>query len=697
LELIGADGLGWTQYHPPRRGLATYYNLLHPRVQQAMLNVCQELLERYRGHPALAGLAIDLSAEGYALLPGADCGYDDATMARFQQDHPQLRVPGGSGVERFAARARYLTDEQRIAWVSWRAAQVSGFYLRLHRLVADAAPSARLYLATGDTFSGRQTRRQLRPALPRRVEISEVLLELGISTELANQPDGPVLLRPNRIAPLISLDAQADALELNQSVDLDEEFQQAPTPASLFFHPPQEARLESFDKKGPFKNSYTWLVSQPSPSQAANRQRFAHALATLDSQVLFDGGWLLPLGQEAALASLRTAYRGLPAQVLPRLAEESQPVVMRAGTVAGRTCFYAVNDSPWSVTATVDVALPPGCQFQPLDESRTNCQLVRGARGGQLRMELEPYDMVGGWFSAPRLSLARPHVDVPAVALAQLESRLQDFSARCTALTYPKLLGELPVNRDFEAPLTSEGTVPGWSTAGQPGTEVHLDAVQFAGGNKSLRLLSTGPEAWIRSDPIPSPKAGRLAISMSLRVADAYRQPQLRLAAEWQADGQIEYRYAALGRLADGQLARPVPTGWQQFVFMVPDLPGEGVSELRARLDLMGPGEVWVDDVQLFEMVFDEEEHIALVKLTSINTKKLYEGKVADCQRFLDSYWPRFLAAHVPLINDPATAPDASRPTAQTEPPAASPPVQEAKKPGFFDRLKGIVPERLRF
>ena len=61
------------------------------------------------------------------------------------------------------------------------------------------------------------------------------------------------------------------------------------------------------------RTNYTWLSSQISPSQQENRRRFVHSLATLDSQAIFDGGWLLPLGQELALDNLVAAYRRLPA------------------------------------------------------------------------------------------------------------------------------------------------------------------------------------------------------------------------------------------------------------------------------------------------------------------------------------------------------------------------------------------------
>ena len=103
---------------PPRRGLAPYYNVLHPRVQQAMLGVLRELAGALRrAHPSFAGLAVRLSADGYAQLPGPDWGLDDATIARFERD-TNLRVPG-SGPQRFAQRAAFLAEPpHRQAWLA---------------------------------------------------------------------------------------------------------------------------------------------------------------------------------------------------------------------------------------------------------------------------------------------------------------------------------------------------------------------------------------------------------------------------------------------------------------------------------------------------------------------------------------------------------------------------------------------------
>ena len=88
---------------------------------------------------------------------------------------------------------------------------------------------------------------------------------------------------------------------------------------------------------------------------------------------------------------------------------------------------------------------------------------------------------------------------------------------------------------------------------------------------------------------------------------------------------------------------------WAQYIFQVDDLPLEGMSSLRARFDLMGPGEVWVDDVKLCNLAFSLPEIIELSKLITLADAKLRNGQVYDCMHLLEGYWPRFLDENVRL------------------------------------------------
>ena len=146
-------------------------------------------------------------------------------------------------------------------------------------------------------------------------------------------------------------------------------------------------------------------------------------------------------------------------------------------------------------------------------------------------------------------------------------------------------------------------------------------------------------------------------MSVWLRVADASHQPNLRLAVEGKPTRQVPwcpgrdyYRYAVIGQPpGPGQEGKPIATTWGQYIVQFDDLPLDGLSQMRVRLDLMGGGEVWADDVQLFDLAFNESELRALYKLLTLADLNLQNGQVGDCMKLLNGYWPRFLIQNVPL------------------------------------------------
>lgn len=691
IEWVGPSGRSWREVHPASRGKAPYYNPLHPRVQAAMLAVVRELVDRYGPHASFVGLSLDLSADGYALLPGAEWGLDDTTIAAFQRAHPKLRVPG-VGPARFADRARYLSGEQRVAWTSWRTEELQKFFQSLQAELTRAQPSAKLYLAGANMFSSPTSQQALRPQLPRRTRMEQLLIELGVPP-----PGEPVetpwtLLRPQRFSSRNVLDGAT--LEINQAAELDR-LAEATGSGVLFYHEPQEARLESFDAKSPFKRTYTWLLAQGVPSGQENRRRFVRALAAYDARQMFDGGAMLPMGQESAIAGILATYRRLPAEQFATLEECPQPLTLRTLSRGDETWFYAVNDSPWNITVSIPVSLPMSARLRPLDAHRSSPQLLQDVRGVFVNIQLEPYDFAGGTFSAANVLLGRPSVELPPGAVDHLKARMNDLANRQRALAYPAPLEGWPKNNQFEAASEAGGSIAAWSF---PGTSATIDTRQKHGDLQSV-CLQRGPhdrEAWLRSEAIPPPRTGRLSIGAWLRVADVRRQPALRLAVEWQAEGQVHYRYAALGQPQFGEKEEVIPDRWKWYIFSVTDLPSAGVSELRVRLDLMSEGKVWVDDVQLYDLRFDPDtEQIELIKMIWHYTNRLQEGQVGDCLQFLESYWPRYLTANVALINNPTTA--ATGPRTAVQPNRPAPPAKEEKKPGFFDRLKEYAPSRSWF
>jgi len=78
-------------------------------------------------------------------------------------------------------------------------------------------------------------------------------------------------------------------------------------------------------------------------------------------------------------------------------------------------------------------------------------------------------------------------------------------------------------------------------------------------------------------------------------------------------------------------------------------LPARGLTDLRVAIDLMGPGEVWIDDVQVFDLWFDKNERNELLKKIALASFYLGQGEVVECDQVLRGYWPEFLRRYVSI------------------------------------------------
>jgi len=692
LELVGSDGRTWAERNGSPGGVGPYYNPLDPRVQQAMINVVGELAARYAEHASFAGLSVDLSAQGYAQFPGVAWGLDDETIARFEQE-AVVNVPG-EGPSRFAARARELSGPLAARWLAWRAKKLAEFHRQLQTELTRHRPGARLYLTTAHWLSNLEAQRELRRSVPQGIAASDVLLTMGIDPGLYREDRGPVLFRPQQIGPIEALSAGPLTQEMNAAPELDLYFRQASLAASQFYHPPLESRLPSFDERSPFKSSSVELWSQTVPSGEFNRRRFAHSLATLDAQIMCDGGRLLPMGQEASTELLLAGYRQLPAVPFETFAEATQPVTIRTSRDARKSYIYLVNDSPWKVPVRMRLDVPVGCHAEGLG-GRTLPQLFAGGQA-EWTLTLEPYDMIAARFTSPAVQLLQAEALVSDDIRVRMELEAEDLEARLAALVRldsggaaashvvwnltPQLL-----NAGFEQPRGLVGEIPGWKIPQRAGVEVRLDADTKYSGRQSAVLKSSGPVATLAGPTFEAPETGRLLMSVWLRVSDPSVQPPLRLALEGRLDGRPYYRFAAVGQGVQGAA---ISKTWRSYLFRVDDLPLTGLTQLGVRFDLMGPGEVWIDEVQVSSVILSQPELFQLQKTVATARFALEKHLWGDGRRLLDSYWPRFLVRHVAPVDLPAR--ESVRDDEGLAPQAAKrdvPPAVEKKPAGWLDRV----------
>ncbi|HTQ38671.1 MAG TPA: hypothetical protein VMJ32_06570 [Pirellulales bacterium] len=685
IQLIGSEGEIYTEKFPPsdkpalRRGIAPYYNPLNEHVQEAMLAVVRELVQRYNQHPSFAGLAIELSADSYTQMPGEMWGLDDNTIACFQRD-TGIQVPA-AGDTRFSQRAEFfarperndVVNPKREAWLKWRAAKLADFYMRLQKELTSVRPDGMFYLTATNLFDAPESQRLLRPSLPAKASMDQVLLSLGIRADLLRDQRGLVLLRPDRLEPPGSLATQGVDLELNRTNDLDEQFRGMTTSGALFLHKPQQARLSSFDAKSPFGKDKTCaedLYAELSPADRRNRQRFVHALATSDVDFIFDGGWLMPLGQEDSLTDLFAAFRRLPVGKFETFTQSSQPVTIRTLARDNSTYAYVLNDSEWPVTVRLGLDIPPGCRIEELSGQRRLPTLS----GNNWTLMMEPFDLIAVRFLAPDVHVRDAQITLDDSHLKPwLDNQVHELLERKAMLVNQPALQVL-ANPSFELPAKA-GQIPGWSLVNPSGGSLILDpeGPPMQGkplGKQAARLESDGRGIALHSDTFSPPATGRLSISVWLRIEDPRQQPNLWLALEGTLDGRLYYRSATVGRESNPICAHGEQ--WSRFQLQIDDLPATGLDKLRVRFDLVGPGRVWIDDVQLFDLAFTDTELGQLGKIVALADFQLQSGKLAECMHELDGYWPRFLSTYV-TVPPPPLANQQQLGNTQPQPPTEKP------------------------
>ncbi len=697
IDLLEVDHAGANHLarHRAQQGLAPYYNPLDPRVQDAMRRVLAELTSRYSHHPSFGGLCIQLGTNTFTHLPDQNWGLDDATMARFAAD-ADIDVPA-DGPGRFAARAKLLSASARTPWLQWRNQTLAKLYRDMQDDLTDRRPDAHLYLATGELLQSGPVREEMRPRLPRHGEFPQAMYRHGLDPAQFADDAHIVLLRGRRQAPLISLATQAVNVNVNESPRVDQFFGKARQVGVLNFHESQPQRLAEFAAVSPFgvAQSMARFESHFAADGINNRARFAASLARHDAPVIVEGGALIPLGQEESFRDFLRVYRDLPAVPFDAIessfhAPDETPVVVRQAHDRKGTYVYALNNSAWPVDVNVQFDRPAS----PLTLGGDATSGPRSGDGNQWSTKLPPFGLQAVLIENAETKVVDWSMQANPDMSQELLKLVRDVNHRIHVLQEPVALEGLE-NTDFERP-TADGVTPGWEHSKWPGVEVRTDPNLPARGNQSLyiKVASDDTFGWVRSKKFKVPKTGRFAIQALIRTRDAGRQPPFRIGIDFLVDGK-PYRYipVPLGidvdnrtRRPTGDHAAPLPQQWQQekpFVYQVDDRSLEGATEVSIGFDLMGAGEVWVDEVRVFDTYFSTNEQNELQKNVAIVKSRLERGKLLECQRYLNGYWPRFLLEHVPAPESTLVAelPPRMR-TGET-----NPALPNREKPSAWDRL----------
>lgn len=625
------------------------YNPLSPAVQKQVELVIQELTQRYTHHSSFNGISLLCRPDTYTQLNGRRWGYDSPTVTQFLDDSGGIQLASGVANNWSQVQNLLLGSNQR-QWLGWRARQMTKWYQRLQQIVSDGQGGRRLYLSAVDIYRHTDVVSSLSPSLHWANKFDDAMLELGWDMESLKGNPSVVFLKPHRIDENTTVAGNKIDAQIGASRKATQFYQQQAITGEIFTHRTYWARFAEQQSSSAFQSPKRDVLrlQQLTPASWQNRKRFINSLRNLDSRLLVDGGWLLAMGQETSLVDIIDVYTRLPD--LPFDSVMSTNKEMNSGAIAvrqavteGRWYFYCLNDSPWTTEVSLTLNRGGVERIESLSEYIVRIEEVDGKR--VIRLELPPYSLMGGFSENLLNQLVDFEYRIDEQAATRLKARLNQLQLRLIQATDVRPL-EVQANLGFDE---SNQQPVRWSY--DPNRESDFVIKTDGKGNSSLVMKSTGNSNWIRSVPFTVPETGRLSISVWMR-SDVAAQPPLRISVEGEASGY--YRFGSIGSLAPNDPANQVGTDWRQYVVHFDDLPVEEGALLRVGFDLMGAGEVAIDQIQLYDRLFDANDIQALTQRLAAARPLVGSDTDYDlCRRMLNGYWLRFLNDYIGMPKSP--------------------------------------------
>ena len=329
---------------------------------------------------------------------------------------------------------------------------------------------------------------------------------------------------------------------------------------------------------------------------------------------------------------------------------------MRQLSIAGENYFYAINDSPWPVEVTALLGQkqsPEVLQASANSNGKvpslttfegTEVLLEKHESRNVIRIFLEPWSMFAG--TSKTNSSFNPHaiesfqVSLPEQVDSQLRKRLYQLKSKLAKAKTAEPMSQL-LNGNFES--FSDPEQSGWEFGNHDQATFDLDSNEFRDGRTSLSMQTEGKPVWIRSNTLRLPETGRLSVSVWIRTSQPDAQPQPRIAVEGVSDGVNLYRFGTVGASRDNGEVSILDATWQRFVVHFDDLPLD-MSNVRIGFDLMTKGQISIDQVEVFDRWFDENDSVAMTQLLAGAGSQLQsETSIDGGRRVLESYWVQFL------------------------------------------------------
>jgi hypothetical protein len=319
-----------------------------------------------------------------------------------------------------------------------------------------------------------------------------------------------------------------------------------------------------------------------------------------------------------------------------------------------QTFFEIANDSPYPIRLNGVLDAPASA---PVDDMGRGLRLAptQEDRGRSLVLDLVPYGVSAIRIRAPRAQFVSLTSYPSEAVLAGMRARFNELSIQLSRLNRGLAdSGSAPANAGFEpdpgpdqpvpvrpvvqeAVATSESSagpgslVPGgWRVEGnQAGSTITIliDRENPHSGRGSLRLSALKPPASVVSKSFAPNAQSSLTIQSYFRAS--VPATKVRIWIEGQSGGDPYVRLSEL----------KISTEWECRVVRASDIPAGGLDSARLRFELLTPGTLWIDDLEIPGEASTKSARLNAQHTILAALQAYREQRYSDFARLAGSHW----------------------------------------------------------
>jgi glycosyl hydrolase family 10 len=382
-------------------GAGPIFNPLHPIVQEAIVGLAQEIVDRYGHHPSFKGISFNMWHATILWYASLNSGYDDYSVGLFSKETGIALPVEATAADRFSKRHALLTGKHRAKWLAWRCEKIHELFCKIRDVVVAKRPdlavtitlwsetTVALTLGFPKTPGHQLHARANTTALFRDGGFDVALFESepGIDIDLCFTPardrdcwgtsgvnmpiEHTAMYRDHDFLDTVTLDAihaqtKPGAFIFNSWVEAWGEHKWFPCEAddpqaktlAVMGDKPAEGifRMNSVYPKDDFWWDSQLRITPPLASGDHFMEQYAHALAELDACRITRGGLFLESVQTERVQRFAKAYRALPDQKFETVGPSTDPVAVRTLKKEDQRYLYLVNREYYPVTTKLHLS-----------------------------------------------------------------------------------------------------------------------------------------------------------------------------------------------------------------------------------------------------------------------------------------------------------------------------------------------------